>query len=73
MKRTRPPQTPGKFQGNLRHYHRSGGQNPRTWDDWVDGPSAKRKGTHNWPKVVAAVVAVLALAGIAAALWIEMG
>ncbi len=73
MKRYPTPQNQGKFSGSLRHYHRSGGQNLRTWDDWVDGPSAKRKRSRNWLKILAMVIGFLALVGIAAGLWIEMG
>ncbi len=73
MKRPPFPQNQGKFSGNLRHYHRSGGQNLRTWEDWVDGPSAKRKSSRNWLKILTVVVSLLALGGIAAGLWIEMG
>jgi hypothetical protein len=72
MKRSQSSQTHGKFNANLRHYHRFGTQNQSSWDDWVDGPSAKPKSTRNWLKISAAVFGVLALGGIAAGLWIEM-
>lgn len=72
MKKAQPSQNQGKFSGNLRHYHRSGSQNQSTWDDWVDGPSVKKKKSHNWLKISVAVFGILALVGIAVGLWIEM-
>ena len=73
MNKTQSPQPQGKFNGSLRHYHRSGSRTQRTWDDWVDGPSAKRKSSRNWLKISAMVVGLLALGGILAGLVIEMG
>ena len=61
-----------RFNGNLRHYHRSGSKTQRTWDDWVEGPSLKRKSTRNWLRISGIVVSVLALGGIVAGLVIEM-
>ena len=73
MKNPQLPPAPPKFSGNLRHYHRSGTQTQRTWDDWVDGPSARRKSSRNWLKISAVFVSVLALGGIVVGLVIEMG
>ncbi len=73
MKNPQPTPTQDRFNGNLRHYHRSGSKTQRTWDDWVDGPSHKLKSTRNWLKTSAIVVSVLALGGIVAGLVIEMG
>jgi hypothetical protein len=60
-----------KFQGSLRHYHRSSTQTQRTWDEWVDGKAAKQ-GSTNWLKVVGITVAILALGGVIAGLVIEL-
>jgi hypothetical protein len=60
-----------RFAGSLRHYHRSSSQSQRTWDEWVDGKSAKSSST-NWLKISAIVVAVLALGGVIAGLVIEL-
>lgn len=60
-----------KFQGSLRHYHRSNTQTQRTWDEWVDGKAVKQ-GTVNWFKVAGITVAVLALGGVIAGLVIEL-
>ncbi|MES2437846.1 MAG: hypothetical protein V4584_02180 [Verrucomicrobiota bacterium] len=67
-----PPDEQTRFAGNLRHCHRTGSQTQRSWDDWVDGPSAKRRGTKNWPKIIGFVVAGLALSGIVTGLIIEL-
>ncbi|MES2924120.1 MAG: hypothetical protein V4819_21390 [Verrucomicrobiota bacterium] len=71
MKRTHPPEEHARFSGNLRHYHRTGSQTQRTWDDWVDG-SAKRRGSDNRLKILSIVVGVLALFGIVTGLIIEL-
>ena len=71
MKRT--PEVHAKFDGNLRHYHRSGSQTQRTWDDWVDGGGAKARSKKNWPRIVGILVGALALSGIVAGLIIELG
>ena len=60
-----------RFNGNLRHYHRSNSQNQRTWEEWVDGKPAK-SGSFNWLKIIAITIAVLALAGIITGLFIEL-
>lgn len=73
MKPPHPPVEQNRFSGNLRHYHRSGAQTQRSWDDWVDGVSAKRRGSKNWVKIAGISLAVLALGGILVGLAIELG
>ncbi len=72
MKDSHPPQNPAKFTTNLRHYHRSGAQNPPTWDTWVDGSSKVRRKNRNWLKIAAVTIGVLILVGITVGLIIEM-
>jgi hypothetical protein len=60
-----------RFNGGLRHYHRAGSGNQRSWEEWVDGKSAKAA-SGNWLKVMAISVAVLALCAIVAGLIIEL-
>lgn len=72
MKRSLPSETDARFSGHLRHYHRQGSKVPRTWDDWVEGGSAKVHAKKNWSRILAIAVAVLALAGIVAGLAIEL-
>lgn len=71
MKNPFPTENKDRFSGQLRHYHRSGYQTRRTWDEWVDGKAAK-SGASNWLKILAVVVATLALAGVIAGLIIEL-
>ena len=72
MKRTHTPEEHARFSGNLRHYHRTGSQTQRSWDDWVDGAAAKTRGSKNWLKIIGIVVGVLALSGIITGLIIEL-
>ncbi len=72
MKPSHPPEEHAKFSGNLRHYHRSGAKTQRSWDDWVEGTSAKTK-SRNWLKITGIIVGLLALTGIIAGLVIELG
>jgi hypothetical protein len=72
MKRTLPPDENAKFSGNLRHYHRTGAQTQRSWDDWVEGTTAKTGKSRNWLKIVGIVVGALALSGIITGLIIEL-
>ncbi len=72
MKHTHSTETQTKFSGGMRHYHRSGAQAKRSWDDWVEGTTAKPKGNVNWLKIVGIVGGVLALGGIITGLVIEM-
>lgn len=61
-----------RFQGSLRHYHRSVSQTNRTWDEWVDGKSTGRKPAVYWLKLGAAIAAVMVLAAVVAGLFIEL-
>ena len=72
MKRTLPPEQNARFSGSLRHYHRSGTQTQRSWDDWVEGAAGKPKASRNVGKILALVIGVLALVGIIAGLVIEL-
>jgi hypothetical protein len=72
MKRTLPPDENARFSGPLRHYHRSGSQTQRSWDDWVEGGASKPKRSRGLGKVLVAVVATLALAGIITGLIMEL-
>ncbi|RYD23435.1 MAG: hypothetical protein EOP88_04140 [Verrucomicrobiaceae bacterium] len=72
MKRTLPPDENARFSGPLRHYHRSGAQTQRSWDDWVEGSGGKRKGSRSFGKTLAVIVAALALLGIIAGLIVEL-
>jgi hypothetical protein len=60
-----------RFQGSLRHYHRSNTQEQRTWDEWVDGKAAKPS-SFSWLKIIGITLAVLALGGVIAGLIIEL-
>ena len=61
-----------RFQGSLRHYHRANTRGNRTWDEWVDGKAGKSRPAGFWIKLSATVVAVLALCGVIAGLFIEL-
>lgn len=60
-----------RFRSSVRHYHRSGSRPHRTWDEWIDGET-KSGGSVKWIRITVAAIAVLGLAGIVAALFIEM-
>ena len=72
MKHHLPRNESDRFKGSLRHYHRSGLQQNRTWDEWIDGKSADSKGSVKWLRITVVVLAVLALGGIIAGLFIEL-
>lgn len=72
MKRTHPPDENAKFSGNLRHYHRTGAQSQRSWEDWVEGTTAKTRKSRNWLKIIGIVAGTLALSTIIAGLIIEL-
>jgi len=60
-----------RFSGPLRHYHRSGAKTHLSWDEWVDGKSA-RSGSSKWPQIILSMMAVLTLGGIIAGLIITL-
>ena len=72
MKDSHSPEGNAKFSGNLRHYHRSGSQTTRSWDDWVNGTPVEVKPKSNWPKIIGITTCVLALGGIITGLIIEL-
>lgn len=72
MKSPSPIDEKNRFRGTLRHYHRSGGQVQRTWDEWVDGKSARPNPAGKWLKIAAIVLAFLALGGVIIGLVIEL-
>lgn len=72
MKNVTPPKDPSRFTGTQRYYHRGGSKPPSSWDDWVEGVSAKPRGNKNWLKITGIVAALLALAGILVGLAIEL-
>lgn len=61
-----------RFSGNLRHYHRAGAGQQRSWDDWVEGAGADRPRTRKWGKIIGISLALLALGGVIAGLVIEL-
>lgn len=75
MKHSQTPEGRSRFNAPVRHYHRTDLRPRRTWDDWVDGVSAKTGGTQSRLKIIkiaGIVLAFLALAGIIVGLVIEM-
>lgn len=72
MKRRSAPEEHTKFSGNLRHYHRTGPQKQRSWDDWIEGAAGKSRSSKNWLKIIGIVGGVLALSLIIIGLIIEM-
>jgi hypothetical protein len=72
MKRIFPSEGKKRFGGQLRHYHRTGGQNRRTWDEWVDGDASRPVSKGKWLKILGILLAFLALGGIVAGLFIEL-
>jgi hypothetical protein len=47
-----------RFKSRVRHYHRAEPQSRRTWDEWVDGPSGRKR---LWPVLLKATVILLVL------------
>jgi hypothetical protein len=72
MKRTHPPDENARFSGSLRHYHRSGAQTQRSWDDWVEGSAGKRQEPKKLGKLLGIILGTVALLGIITGLIIEL-
>lgn len=72
MKRQFPREDRARFSGHLRHYHRSGGPVRPSWEQWVDGDAARPGRGLRVLKTAGIVLALLALAGIIAGLFIEL-
>jgi hypothetical protein len=72
MKRSKPLDEGSRFSGQLRHYHRSGVSQRRTWDEWVDGEEAKPGISIKILKIAGIVLALLALGAIIAGLVISL-
>ncbi len=60
-----------RFRPSLRHYHRSGSRQNRSWEEWIDGETKSVAG-GKWLKVTVLAVAVIGLLGILAGLFIEL-
>lgn len=67
-----PPEGPSKFTGSMRHYHRSGKDSQRTWDDWVAGGAAKRRDSGKWLKISGLILGALIVVAIMAGIIIEI-
>lgn len=67
---------PSRFRGQLRHYHRRSTEEPRTWDEWIDGKAGggrfSGQNLKRLLRLLAIVVGVIALIGLVVALYIEM-
>jgi hypothetical protein len=72
MRRDSITEQADRFRGRLRHYHRTNGIR-RTWDDWVEGDSARKRRKRSWLRVVGVTFSVLALASIIVGLLVELG
>lgn len=73
MKHPSPIDENSRFSGHLRHYHRTGAQSHRTWEEWIDGKPGVAAKSAKWLKIGAVAAALLALGGIIAGLIIELG
>jgi hypothetical protein len=60
-----------RFSTHVRHYHRKGTPK-RTWDEWVDGGAKPDSNPLLWLKWLGIALALMVLAGIGIALYIEM-
>jgi hypothetical protein len=72
MKRPFPLDDGTRFNGQLRHYHRSGVRVRRSWDEWVDGDGAKSSLPVKWLKIACISLGALILGGIIAGLVITL-
>ncbi len=50
-----------RYTSSLRHYHRSGADSRRSWDEWVDGPRASVRKPSNVLKITAITLGVIVL------------
>lgn len=71
MKHDSPIDESSRFRGGIRHYHRKGAQPQSSWEQWVEG-EAKIRPKQPWGLIILGVLGLLALAGIAVALFIEL-
>ncbi len=72
MRRHHSPDDQHRFEGQLRHYHRSNTDRKKSWDEWVDGAPTKPKRFESLGKVLAIAAAILALAGVIFGLYFEL-
>lgn len=72
MNRQAPQNEKPRFSGALRHYHRSGLQAQRTWEEWVDGKASRPWITKKLIVIILITLAVLVLCAIIAGLIIEL-
>jgi hypothetical protein len=61
-----------RFGGSLRHYHRTAGQQRRSWDDWVYADAPRPFQGMKYLKILGVVLSIVLLGGIIAGLYIEM-
>jgi hypothetical protein len=72
MKPRNLPDEQTRFHGPLRHYHRTGTKQEKSWDEWIDGTPPKTGSSGRRWKIAGVIVALLALAAIITGLIIEM-
>ncbi len=65
-----------RFQAQLRHYHRVNTQEQQDWDEWIHGRRPSRFSRQTLRKLLiigGTLLALAALGGLIAALFIELG
>lgn len=72
MRHPSPIDDDARFKGQLRHYHRSGATERRTWEEWVEGVDTKPRMGMKLLKIVGIIMVLLALGGIIAGLVIVL-
>jgi hypothetical protein len=72
MKPRNSPDEQPRFQGPLRHYHRTGTKPEKSWDEWIDGSPPKTGSPGRRWRTTGVILATLALAAIIAGLIIEL-
>jgi len=72
MKKPNPSAAKIRYTSNLRHYHRSGAQSKRSWDEWVDGPGASMRKPLNILKITLTSLGVIALIAVIGGLMNEL-